>query len=99
MADARFRIAIVGGGFAGATLASALVQIPHVGIEVYESTPQFSERGAALVLTSTAQKALQRTIPLATEVLRKAGAVPMNSTRLAIVSRRMIDHAICRLSS
>ncbi len=38
MADTRrIRLAIVGGGLAGATLANALIQIPHIEIHVYES--------------------------------------------------------------
>ncbi|KAI1411267.1 FAD/NAD(P)-binding domain-containing protein [Hypoxylon sp. FL1857] len=86
MAPLTIRIAIIGGGLAGATLANALLRVPHVHVEIYESAPEFSERGAAVVLTSTAQKSLQRAIPSATEVLNKAGAVPMNSTRLVIGS-------------
>lgn len=82
----RIRVAIIGGGLAGAALANALFQIQHLDIEVYESAPEFSERGAAVGLTSTAQKSLQRIIPSASETLGKAGAVPMNSTRLVIVS-------------
>ncbi|KAI1379309.1 FAD/NAD(P)-binding domain-containing protein [Hypoxylon crocopeplum] len=86
MAPLTIKIAIIGGGLAGATLANALLQVPHVHVEIYESAPEFSERGAAVVLTSTAQKSLQRAIPSAMEVLNKAGAVSMNSTRLVIGS-------------
>ncbi|KAI0179362.1 salicylate hydroxylase [Hypoxylon sp. FL1284] len=80
------RVAIIGGGLAGAILANALIRISHVDINVYESAPEFSDRGAAVVLTSTAQRCLKRAVPSAHEILAKAGAVPMNSTRLVIGS-------------
>ncbi|KAI2616245.1 FAD/NAD(P)-binding domain-containing protein [Hypoxylon sp. NC1633] len=86
MASLAIRIAIIGGGLAGATLANALLQVPQVHVEIYESAPEFSERGAAVILTSIAQKSLRRAIPSAREVLNKAGAVSMNSTRLVIGS-------------
>lgn len=86
MQNSSIRIAIIGGGLAGATLANALIHIPHVDINVYESAPEFSERGAAVVLTSTAQRSLARAIPSARDILSKAGAVPMNSSRLLVVS-------------
>ena len=81
----RLRIAISGGGLAGATLANALVNQPHLDITVYESTSKFSERGAAVGLATNAQKALGTIIPSAQELLDRAGAVSMNSTRLVIV--------------
>ncbi|KAI0834446.1 FAD/NAD(P)-binding domain-containing protein [Hypoxylon sp. FL0890] len=86
MASPPIRIAVIGGGLAGAVLANALLQVPHIHIEIYESAPEFSERGAPVILTGTAQKSLQRAIPSAMEVLQKAGAVPMNSTRLVVGS-------------
>ena len=81
----KLRIAITGGGLAGATLANALLDLPHLDIHIYESAPKFSERGAAVGLAVNAQRALAEIIPSANELLDRAGAVPMNSTRILIV--------------
>lgn len=81
----RLRIAIIGGGLAGATLANALFDQPHLDIHIFESAPEFSERGAAVGLAVNAQRALAEIIPSANALLDRAGAVPMNSTRVVIV--------------
>ncbi len=52
------RVAIIRGGLAGAALARALVQCPHLEIQVYESAPTFSERGGAIGLSCNAKSAL-----------------------------------------
>ncbi|KAH8881936.1 salicylate hydroxylase [Thozetella sp. PMI_491] len=80
------RIAIIGGGLAGATVANALVHLSGLEVHIYESAPEFSERGAAIGLSSNAQLALKAVIPDAEELLQRAGAVPMNSTRIVIGS-------------
>ncbi len=83
----KVRIAIVGGGLAGAAMANALIKLSHVDVHIYEAAPEFSERGAAVGLATNAKAALTDLIPDAQEqVLDKAGAVLMNSTRLVIVS-------------
>lgn len=83
----RMRIAIIGGGLAGATLANALLRFAHMEIHVYESAPQFSERGAAVGLAVNSQNALAHIFPDGeTSLLNRAGGVPMNSTRLVVVS-------------
>lgn len=84
--DARLRIAIIGGGLAGTTVANALFRIPNLDVHVFESAPKFSERGAAVGLSSNAQDALKHIIPESASLLEKAGAVPMNCTRLVLVS-------------
>ena len=81
----RLRIAIIGGGLAGATLANALFDHPHLDIHMIESAPEFSERGAASGLAVNAQRALAGFNPSANALLDRAGAVPMNSTRVVIV--------------
>lgn len=86
MTSSTIRIAIIGGGLAGATLAHALIQIPHLNIQVYESAPEFSERGAAVGLSINSQRALEQIIPSAKALLEKAGAVVMNSSRMVLVS-------------
>ena len=81
----RLRIAITGGGLAGATLANALMKHPHLDVQIYESAPEFSERGAAVGLSINAQRALTEISSDVREALDKAGAVSQNSTRAMIV--------------
>ncbi|KAI6083364.1 salicylate hydroxylase [Hypoxylon rubiginosum] len=80
------RIAIIGGGLAGASAANALFHLPHVDVHVFESAPEFSERGAAVGLSVNAQRALNAFIPPDKGVLQKAGAVAMNSSRIILGS-------------
>ncbi|KAI0427085.1 salicylate hydroxylase [Xylaria sp. FL1042] len=79
-----FRVATIGGGRAGPTLANALVRESHIEIHVFESASEFSERGAAVGLGINAQMALNQVLPSATALLEKAGAVPLNSSRLVL---------------
>lgn len=72
-------------GLAGAALANALVRVPQVDFHVFESAPTFSERGAAVGLAKNAQLALDQILPSGTDVLDKAGTVPMNSSRIILV--------------
>ena len=81
----RVRIAITGGGLAGATLVNALMKHPHLDVHIYESAPQFSELGAAVGLSINAQRALEAIGPVLREAPDKAGAVPMRSTRQVVV--------------
>lgn len=87
MSQEPIRIAIVGGGLAGAAMANALVHLPHLEIHVFESSPTFSERGAAIGLAGNAQRALQQFIPSAMDLLNRAGAVPIQSARVMMVSK------------
>ncbi|KAI1642337.1 salicylate hydroxylase [Daldinia loculata] len=73
-------------GLAGAALANALVRVPQVDFHVFESAPTFSERGAAVGLAKNAQLALDQILPSGTDVLDKAGTVPMNSSRIILGS-------------
>lgn len=81
------KIAVIGGGLAGATIAHTLLRHAHLDVHVYESAPEFSERGAAVGLASDAQEALKQVIGAAetSTLLKKAGAVVQASTRLCIV--------------
>jgi len=79
----KIHIAISGGGIAGATLINALLKHEHLDVQIYESAAEFSERGAAVGLSSVAQDALNEMA--ITGVLEAAGAVPMNSSRAIIV--------------
>ncbi|KAH8597903.1 salicylate hydroxylase [Bisporella sp. PMI_857] len=82
----RLRVAIIGGGLAGATLFHALMKYSHLDLHVYEAGAQFSERGAAVGLSSNAQAALTEMDPSLIDLLYSAGAVRMNSTRVIIGS-------------
>ncbi|KJZ69353.1 hypothetical protein HIM_11254 [Hirsutella minnesotensis 3608] len=83
---ARMRVAIIGGGLAGAALANGLQQVAHLEMHVYEAASDFSERGAALGLAELHQLALAQLLPSVDDTLSKAGAVPMTSTRVLIGS-------------
>ncbi|KAI0165448.1 salicylate hydroxylase [Hypoxylon sp. FL1284] len=80
----RWRLAIIGGGLAGVTLANALMRHEHIEFHVYESAPEFSERGGAVGLATNAQQALHRVIPEADAMLKRTGGVQMNSTRIVV---------------
>lgn len=92
----RIRLAIIGGGLAGASLANALMSIEHVDVLLYESAPTFSERGAAVGLAVNAQNALSDIMSTeATAFLEgKAGGVSMNSTRIMMVSIGLLIYDI-----
>ncbi|KAI1769263.1 salicylate hydroxylase [Hypoxylon sp. FL1150] len=82
--QSQLRVAIVGGGPAGATLANALVRLSHVDVHVFESAPEFSGRDAAVGLAKKSQSALAQVLPPGAKLLEKAGAVPMNSSRIIL---------------
>lgn len=77
----RIRIGRVGGGLAGITVAIALSKHRHVDVHVYESSPQFTERGAGIGLP-----------PLALE----AGAVEADAARLVIVCTDRLPYPMNR---
>ncbi|ETS82717.1 hypothetical protein PFICI_04593 [Pestalotiopsis fici W106-1] len=99
METQRIRIAIIGGGLAGATAANALFRLPHVDVHVFESAPAFSERGAAVGINANAQAALNQILPDYKEMLDKAGAVPMSSTRTILGSGKDAGTVIFDLKS
>ncbi|TQV97903.1 salicylate hydroxylase protein [Cordyceps javanica] len=87
MNEPKIRVAIIGGGLGGTCMANALINKTHLDIHVYESAPEFSERGAAVGLADHGIGALEAIIPAARQVvLDKAGAVPSNSSRLMLAS-------------
>ncbi|KAI9666324.1 MAG: hypothetical protein M1821_004259 [Bathelium mastoideum] len=86
----KLRIAVSGGGLAGAALANVLFRQEHLEVQLFESAPQFSERGQAIGVAINAQRALAHLVPDAEDLLTRAGAVPMHSTRLLMVSARIL---------
>lgn len=79
------KVAIIGGGLAGISMANALMGKAHLSVQVFEAAADLAERGAAVALSTNAQRALERILPSAQEVLEKAGAVTMNPMRMMIV--------------
>ncbi|KAI0402966.1 salicylate hydroxylase [Xylaria palmicola] len=81
------RIAIPGGGLAGASLMCALLQYPHLDVHIFESASAFREAGMAVGVTRNAQDALDLIGPRAAELLKLAGAVPMRGVRFMIAQK------------
>lgn len=67
------RIAITGGGFAGATLIYALLKYPHLDVHIFESAPAFREAGGNVGIARNALTALD--LMGATACLERAGAL------------------------
>lgn len=78
------RIAISGGGLAGATLLHALSKHSHLDVHIFESAPAFKERGAAVGISRNALSALDLIGPTATACLKRAGAVPQKGVRFML---------------
>jgi len=64
---------------------NVLVRQPHLNVHIYESAPEFSERGASLGISGVSQKALAEMSPDLIDVLHDAGAVPQNSNHFVVV--------------
>ena len=80
----RIRVAISGGGIAGASLFHALLKHPHLDVHIFESAPVFREAGAAVGLTQNAQSALRLMGPSAVQCFERAGAVSQRGVRLVL---------------
>ena len=88
------RIAISGGGLAGATLVHALLKHPHLDVHIFESASEFKEAGAAVGITRNAQAALDLIGPSAAQCLQDAGGVPQNKVRFMLAQG---DHPNCQI--
>lgn len=80
--DSKIRIAISGGGLAGASLLRALLQYPHLDIHIFESASEFKEAGAAVGTTRNALAALD--LMGLMPCLERAGAVSMLGARMLL---------------
>lgn len=97
MAEPRkIQIAVSGGGVAGAALARALYQQSHIEVDIYESAPEFSEKGMAIGLAINAQRALGKLVPDLEDMFERAGAVMMNSSRIMLVSSLLRSECLKR---
>jgi salicylate hydroxylase len=85
MADVRpIRVAISGGGLAGASLIHALLQHSHIDVHIFESSAEFKEAGMAIGVSRNALAALDLIGPTATRCLERAGAVAMRGVRFLL---------------
>ncbi|KAI0813185.1 FAD/NAD(P)-binding domain-containing protein [Xylaria sp. FL0064] len=93
----RIRIAIIGGGLAGTLMASYLSRTAaSVDVQVYESAPEFSDRGYGIGLSRFALQALEQIIPGASDMLKSdAGAVKTGASRIAIGSGPEAGTVVC----
>lgn len=82
MTQKPIRIAITGGGLAGATLIHAFLQHPHLDVHIFESAAAFKEAGAAVGIARNALTALD--LIGATPCLERAGAVPQKGVRFML---------------
>ncbi|KJZ79206.1 hypothetical protein HIM_01357 [Hirsutella minnesotensis 3608] len=91
------RIAILGGGLAGASLLHALLKHPHLDVHIFESASQFKEAGAAVGVARNGLAALDLIGPSAAQCLERAGAVPQRGVRFMLAQGEkhgsMIDEA------
>lgn len=91
------RIAILGGGLAGASLLHALLEHPHLDVHIFESAAQFKEAGAAVGISRNGLTALDLMGSSAAECLERAGAVPQKGVRFMLAQgqgcNNMIDEA------
>lgn len=91
------RIAISGGGLAGATLLHGLLKHKHLDVHVFESAATFNEGGAAIGIARNALTALDLIGPPVVQALERAGALPMQGVRFMLAQGvgkgEMIDEA------
>ncbi|KAH9902344.1 salicylate hydroxylase [Xylariomycetidae sp. FL2044] len=76
------RIAVTGGGLAGASLVYSLLKFPHLDVHIFESAPAFKEAGMAIGLARNTLGALD--LMGAAGCLERAGAVAMKGVRFMI---------------
>ncbi|TPX17863.1 uncharacterized protein E0L32_002964 [Thyridium curvatum] len=91
------RVAIVGGGIAGASLFHALLQRPHLDVHIFESAAEFKEAGAAIGVARNGLAALDLIGSSAAQCLERAGAVAQRGVRAMLAQgefrNSMIDEA------
>lgn len=82
---APIRIAIIGGGIGGCTLANGLLKHENIEFDVFEGGAAFKEEGLAVGLAPNAQSALKHISTELYNTLRAAGGVPTSFPRLIMV--------------
>lgn len=95
------RVAISGGGLAGASLFHALLPYKHLDVHIFESAAEFKEQGAAIGVTRNALRALRLIGPSAASALERAGAVPQLGVRFMLAqgesAGQQVDEALDEL--
>lgn len=76
------RIAITGGGLAGASLIFGLLKHPHLDVHIFESAPAFRETGASVGIGRNALSALD--LLGASACMQRAGALPQQGSRFLL---------------
>ncbi|KAI1137633.1 FAD/NAD(P)-binding domain-containing protein [Hypoxylon sp. FL0543] len=78
------RVAIIGGGLAGAILLRGLLRYPHIAADLYESRPALRDDGPGLAFASSTRAVLSAIDPELEQCLNRSGAVALTSeTRMA----------------
>lgn len=80
----KIRVAISGGGLAGATLLHALLPHKHLDVHIFESAAAFKEAGQAVGIFRNALSSLDLIGPGAMQCLDRAGAVLQNNTHIIV---------------
>ena len=65
------KVAIIGGGIGGLSLALGLLKQSHLDVQVYEAAHTFSEIGAGVALGSNAERALELIGPTAKQAMKE----------------------------
>lgn len=80
----RIRIAITGGGIAGAALLHALVPHSHLDVHIFEAAPAFRESGASIGIHGNAMRAFEVFGPSAAQCVERAGASPLTGLTISM---------------
>lgn len=86
MSQQPVRVAITGGGIAGATLLHALLPHPSLDVHIFESASQFKEAGMAIGIARNAFQALELIGPSAREALQKAGSIAHHGVKFMLAN-------------
>lgn len=93
------RVAISGGGVAGALLLHALLPLPHIDAHIFESAPKFREAGVAFGLGRNATNALGFIGPSATSCLERAGGVQMKGSACYVAQGKGAGEKVFQLDN
>lgn len=94
------RVAITGGGIAGATLLHALLPHSNLDTHIFEAASAFKEAGMAIGIARNAFEALELIGPSARGALEKAGSIPHHGVRFMLANGpdagKMVDEMDAR---
>lgn len=93
------RVAISGGGVAGALLLHALLPLPHIDAHIFESASQFREAGVAFGLGRNATRALDLIGPSARACLERAGGVQMKGSACYVAQGKEAGEKVFQLDN